>query len=408
MNRFFPVLITITAFSMTAFLIAGCPPTNNEDQNPDLTVTKTANPLSYESVGDVITYTITVKNTGNVTLTNTVVADPLTGLNEIILSLAPDATEVYIETYTIIQADLDAGSVSNTASAVGEDPNGQPVGSDDSAIVDADGYDYGYEQGFFTDSKYWEGYADSYDTEPPDGPILYSGSEIPQLDDDSYDAGYYDGLWYAYSDGYYVSYDYGFTIGFSEGYDIGFSEFWYDFLIDDVHPEFLDGSFMDGYQDGFSEGSIFGASDYEAGFDFDWEDAMWDYRAGKDLYIEAVGFGTGEYGDVYLYEWGVDPNTYYEKADAAARRVRYRTTRQLRKAAAGRDVVSPRVSVDKGAQPLKQSETKEDGISYRPLTDAVRAQLDVRPQYSPRFNGRSLLLPDTWLERIERYRAERQ
>ena len=259
-------------------------------------------------------------------------------------------------------------------------------------------YDSGYAEGFFTDSKYWEGYADSYDTEPPDGPILYSGTEIPQLEEETYDAGYYDGLWYAYNDGYYVSYDYGFTIGFSEGYDIGFSELWYDFLINDVHPEFEDGSFMDGYQDGFSEGSIFGASDYDAGLAFDWEDAMWDYRSGTDLYIEEVGFGTGEYGDVYLYEYGVDPNALYEKTGADAREVCYRTEYRLCKAAASR------VAVETGRHLLKQS----DEISYRPLTDAVRAQLNMRPEFSPRFGGRSLLLPDTWLERIERYRAQMQ
>lgn len=262
----------------------------------------------------------------------------------------------------------------------------------------ADEYDSGYSEGFFTDSKYWEGYAHSYDTAPPDGPILYTGSEIPQLEDLTYDAGYYDGLWYAYNDGYFVSYDYGFTIGFSEGYDIGFSEFWYDFLITDVHPEFEDGSFMDGYQDGFSEGSIFGASDYDTGLAFDWEDAMWDYRSGTDLYIEEVGFGTGEYGDVYLYEYGVDPNALYEKTGADAREVRFRAEYRLCKAA------SSRVSVETGRHLLKQS----NEISYRPLTDAVRAQLNMRPEFSPRFGGRSLLLPDTWLERIDRYRAQMQ
>jgi len=271
----------------------------------------------------------------------------------------------------------------------------------------ADEYDSGYAEGFFTDAKYWEGYADSYDTAPPDGPILYTGSEIPQLEELTYDAGYYDGLWYAYNDGYYVSYDYGFTIGFSEGYDIGFSEFWYDFLINDVHPEFQDGSFMDGYQDGFSEGSIFGASDYDAGLAFDWEDAMWDYRSGTDLYIEAVGFGTGAYGDVIPYEYGVDPNALNQKTKAL-RQVCHRRGYRSHKVVTEKDTVNSRSLVEKSVQSLKQSGTAQNEITYRPLTETVRAQLDMRPQFSPRFGGRSLLLPDTWLERIERYRTEMQ
>ena len=46
------------------------------DQDPELTVTKTASPTTYDSVGDVITYTITVENTGNVTLDDVDVTDP--------------------------------------------------------------------------------------------------------------------------------------------------------------------------------------------------------------------------------------------------------------------------------------------------------------------------------------------
>lgn len=269
------------------------------------------------------------------------------------------------------------------------------------------GYNEGYDEGFYTDSKYWEGYDDSYDTDPPDGPILYSGGEIPYVEGETYEAGYYDGLWYAYHDGYFVSYDYGFTIGFSEGYDIGFNPDWYDFLMGDVHPEYYDGSFMDGYQDGFSEGSIFGAWDYKEVLVFDWEDAMWDYRSGTDLYIDEVGFGTGDYGTVYLYEYGVDPNTYFQKAGAAAARTGSGKVRQPRKADAGKANVSLRVSVEKAMTQVKQGETSAHAISYRALTEAVSAELNIRPQFSPRSYEWELTLPDTWFERIQRYRAER-
>ena len=263
-------------------------------------------------------------------------------------------------------------------------------------------YNAGYLDGFLTDSEYWQGYEDSYDT-VPDGPILYSGSEIPWIDELTYEAGYYDGLWFAYNDGYFVSYDYGFTIGFSEGYDVAFHPAWYDFLINDAHPEYLDGSFIDGYNDGFSEGSVFGAVDWEIGLPFDWEDAMWDYRAGTDLYIEEVGFGTGEYGNVYLYEYGTDPNDFFKSANSRANR-----TGLVRRARSNDKGLSPRIAYAVANGQNKQDEELPEGVSYRELIPAVRSELNRTPAYSPRFEERGLTLTDSWLQRIERYRASRQ
>ncbi|MCA1800587.1 MAG: DUF11 domain-containing protein [Actinobacteria bacterium] len=111
--------------------------TVNATQNPQITITKTANPVTYSAVGDIIDYTIVVENTGNVTLSNIDVTDPLTGLTTTIASLAPGASQTYNESYTITQADLDNGSVTNTASAAGEDTNGDPVSDNDSATVNA-------------------------------------------------------------------------------------------------------------------------------------------------------------------------------------------------------------------------------------------------------------------------------
>src|SRR5690606_4604834 len=54
-----------------------------------------------------------------------------TGLNQTIVSLAPGAVETLTTTYTITQADLDNGSVLNTATATGEDPDGDPVDPED-------------------------------------------------------------------------------------------------------------------------------------------------------------------------------------------------------------------------------------------------------------------------------------
>jgi uncharacterized repeat protein (TIGR01451 family) len=72
---------------------------------------------SYSAVGDVLNYTVVVTNTGNTTLSNVVVVDPLTGLNQTIASLAPTASQSFSTSYTIVQSDLDNGSVGNTASA---------------------------------------------------------------------------------------------------------------------------------------------------------------------------------------------------------------------------------------------------------------------------------------------------
>ncbi|MBC6367554.1 hypothetical protein DDT91_12200, partial [Algoriphagus sp. AK58] len=68
-------------------------------------------------VGEEISYDITVTNDGNVTLKGIVVTDPLTGLNQVIASLAPQADTVIVTKYVITQADLDAGKVDNTATA---------------------------------------------------------------------------------------------------------------------------------------------------------------------------------------------------------------------------------------------------------------------------------------------------
>jgi len=93
---------------------------------PAISVTKTANPQTYSSVGDVITYTIVVENTGDVTLTNIVVTDLKATITSgsPIVSLAPGATATVMASYTITHADLDAGSFKNTATATVGDVTG--------------------------------------------------------------------------------------------------------------------------------------------------------------------------------------------------------------------------------------------------------------------------------------------
>jgi hypothetical protein len=250
-------------------------------------------------------------------------------------------------------------------------------------------YDAGFLVGFATDAEYWQGYADSYDTRDL-GPIYYSGGEIPYVESPAYDAGYWDGVWYAYNDGYFVAYDYAFTIGFSEGYDVAFAPNWPDFLAVDEHFDYLDGGFSDGYNDGFSEGRIFGAYDWEFGLPFDWLDALLDYREGTDL--EMGGVSTGDLGPVYLYEYGTDPNEFAKQAGPA------RTPR-----AGG----NPSVRIPAG-DPAKRlagaAKQETPALSYRPLPADVTNDLSVRPEISPR-SDRALTLTDSWLDRVNAYRS---
>ncbi|MCB0137906.1 MAG: DUF11 domain-containing protein [Caldilineaceae bacterium] len=97
---------------------------------PQLAVAKSASVANVNAAGDAITYTVTVSNTGNVTVTGISVTDPLgtlvctTSGNATIASLAPGASETCSFTYTVTQAVIDAngggdGDIDNTATASG-------------------------------------------------------------------------------------------------------------------------------------------------------------------------------------------------------------------------------------------------------------------------------------------------
>ena len=93
------------------------------------------------TLGDVITYIFTIENTGTTTLTNIVVTDPMIidpFIGSPIVSLAPGATTIAMATYTITQSDVDAGGVTNSAIATGQDPNGDDVTDNSGTAVDND------------------------------------------------------------------------------------------------------------------------------------------------------------------------------------------------------------------------------------------------------------------------------
>uniref|UniRef100_UPI003CD0D4AF DUF7507 domain-containing protein n=1 Tax=Winogradskyella flava TaxID=1884876 RepID=UPI003CD0D4AF len=86
-------------------------------------------------IDDTIDYTITVANTGNVTVTDIDVADGdvtfLSGTNPI-PSLAPGETASFTVRQVIDATDIANGYVENSASATGDSPSGTDDVSDDS------------------------------------------------------------------------------------------------------------------------------------------------------------------------------------------------------------------------------------------------------------------------------------
>lgn len=245
-------------------------------------------------------------------------------------------------------------------------------------------YDLGFAAGFARDDWYWDGYFDGYYTVSRT-PIYYDDSGIPYLESPPYDAGYWDGVWYAYNDGYFVDYHYAFIVGFSEGYDNAYWPDYLNFLATDHHVEYYHGGWIDGYNDGYSEGRVFGANDYEQGIPFDWLGALGDYEQGVDLYFEEVGVGTGVWGPVILYEYGTNPNP--GKQTRITRKSRMLSVRQ--------------------ENSIKDGQRK-DALKdlYRPFREDARTELEVTPSSSLRNTTHNLRLETSWYGRIIAYQNQ--
>ncbi|MEO7124484.1 MAG: hypothetical protein ABI400_15500, partial [Lacisediminihabitans sp.] len=100
-----------------------------------LAITKDVDHSTYAAVGEVLSYVTTVKNDGNVTVTGVSVSDPAPGsgafstnCGAVTAPVQPRDTITCQASYTVTQADLDAGSVTNTASATGIVPSGATIG----------------------------------------------------------------------------------------------------------------------------------------------------------------------------------------------------------------------------------------------------------------------------------------
>ena len=74
-------------------------------------------------------------NDGNVTYTNVVVEDKDTGLSETIATLAVGATETFTTSHAVTEADILAGSYTNTVTAKGDPINGKTPEGEDSATT---------------------------------------------------------------------------------------------------------------------------------------------------------------------------------------------------------------------------------------------------------------------------------
>ena len=110
-------------------------------QTPSISLLKSADVPTVSAVGQIVTYTFTITNTGNVTLSDVDVTDaqaapsldsslgPITcttGTNGSI-TLAPGATDTCSATYTVTQADLTNNSITDTGTVTGQPPSGPPV-----------------------------------------------------------------------------------------------------------------------------------------------------------------------------------------------------------------------------------------------------------------------------------------
>ena len=114
-------------------------------QSSSLSIAKTASPTTVKAAGQTVTYTFTVVNTGNQTLTDVDVTDvptppaggatpdcqtranPSGTCSGTSTSLLPGETAVFTAAYTVTQADVDHGSIVDSATTEGTTPTGGTV-----------------------------------------------------------------------------------------------------------------------------------------------------------------------------------------------------------------------------------------------------------------------------------------
>ena len=120
--------------------------TVNADQQPALTMIKTAGESSFDAVGDILNYEYEVENTGNVFVSSIAVMDDkistvtcnVAAIGNNDANLDPNETVICTAQYTVTQDDLDAGSVTNNATATGAPAGGMLTNATADETVNAD------------------------------------------------------------------------------------------------------------------------------------------------------------------------------------------------------------------------------------------------------------------------------
>ena len=85
------------------------------EKTSDFTVAKAVDKATFEKAGDVLTYTVTVTNTGEKDLTGLTISDLKTTFDNPTFDLAKGKEQTFTYTYTVTEADVKAKAVNNTA-----------------------------------------------------------------------------------------------------------------------------------------------------------------------------------------------------------------------------------------------------------------------------------------------------
>ncbi|HLS53861.1 MAG TPA: LPXTG cell wall anchor domain-containing protein, partial [Tissierellaceae bacterium] len=106
-------------------------------QTPDVTLEKAADKEEVTKIGEKLVYTFTITNTGNVTLYDLVLNDPMLGgeIKLAVSSLAPgESTEVSVD-HTVTEEDGKKNSIVNEADVTGTTKTGESVTDEDQELV---------------------------------------------------------------------------------------------------------------------------------------------------------------------------------------------------------------------------------------------------------------------------------
>ena len=96
-------------------------------QDPGISITKNVVEDKAYVLGETIEYTITVENTGNLTLYDITIEDEMTGGSWTIDKLAPGANQEFETSYTVKVSDVVAESITNKATVSGLTPKEETV-----------------------------------------------------------------------------------------------------------------------------------------------------------------------------------------------------------------------------------------------------------------------------------------